>query len=184
MIMASNIDYIFTKALDDPFSRNAEPQGYSETLENGMIIERHVAIPLRDKRHAFADIWRPEDESGRVAPLVAWTVSAISELQHHPKDISSLTRLSHTGNTTQHPSTRFIQTRVPIRPGSPSTPASNNQIHFTGQNTATPSSSSMFPEHGSAKARPSSPPAPRRRTSSTTPSNGQPPSRGAAEKSA
>ncbi|KAH9208323.1 Alpha/Beta hydrolase protein [Leptodontidium sp. 2 PMI_412] len=38
-----------------------------------MIIEYHVAIPLRNGYKTFADIYRPVDESTKVAPVVAWT---------------------------------------------------------------------------------------------------------------
>ncbi|GME44285.1 putative hydrolase family protein [Neofusicoccum parvum] len=84
--MSSKIDYIFTAALDDPFKRHAAPQQPTKTTENGMIIERHVAIPLRSKRHAFADVWRPEDESSKAAPLIAWTPYG----KHNPTPIHKI----------------------------------------------------------------------------------------------
>lgn len=65
----------FGKALQDPVAFGLPPPKYRKEVEDGMIIERDVAIPLRTGRSVFADIYRPEKEEIKVAPLIAWTVS-------------------------------------------------------------------------------------------------------------
>ncbi|MEV5835510.1 CocE/NonD family hydrolase [Nocardia sp. NPDC052112] len=46
--------------------------GYRRTVENGLIIEKDVAVPMRDNVDIYIDIYRPDGDQP-VAPLVAWS---------------------------------------------------------------------------------------------------------------
>jgi predicted acyl esterase len=72
--MAESVKYMFTKPVSDPFARKAKHQSYSRKVENGMVIEIHVPIPLRNGFHAFGDIYRPVDELTKAPTLLSWTV--------------------------------------------------------------------------------------------------------------
>ena len=56
--------------------RKAKPSGEKltpgATVEDGIRIERDVAVPMRDGTIIYADIYRPED-SGKVPAIVAWS---------------------------------------------------------------------------------------------------------------
>jgi uncharacterized protein len=58
-------------ALNAPESRGATPPVYRRAIERGMIVERDVAVALRDGVRLFVDIYRPQDEQA-AAPLIAW----------------------------------------------------------------------------------------------------------------
>lgn len=51
------------------------PPEYSQTRENGLHIERNVAVPLRDGIHIFVDIYRPTDTEGQqpLPALLGWS---------------------------------------------------------------------------------------------------------------
>jgi len=65
-------DYVFRAAFATPGERGAPPPVYGRSIENGMTIERNVAVRMRDGVEIFADVFRPIDE-GPVPPIIAWT---------------------------------------------------------------------------------------------------------------
>ncbi|CAI4213573.1 unnamed protein product [Parascedosporium putredinis] len=67
------VQHVFTSPLSAPASRGAVPQNYSKKIVDGMIVETHVAIPLRTGFHAFADVFRPQDETPEVPLIISWT---------------------------------------------------------------------------------------------------------------
>jgi predicted acyl esterase len=54
-----------------PEDLGSPPPRYRRTLEQGMIIERDLAVPLRDGTRIFIDLFRPADEAP-AAPLIGW----------------------------------------------------------------------------------------------------------------
>ena len=63
----------FRRPPNTPQFRGSRPRQYERRVADGMIIERDVRIPTRFGYDLYADIFRPEDESRRCPPLVAWT---------------------------------------------------------------------------------------------------------------
>ena len=63
--------YRFRAPLSAPEARGGRPPVYRRTIEYGMIIERDVAVALRDGVRIFVDVYRPRDEQP-AAPLIAW----------------------------------------------------------------------------------------------------------------
>ena len=57
-----------------PEERGGKPPVYRRIIENehAMIIERDVAIPMRDGVKLYADVFRPANEKP-VPPIIAWT---------------------------------------------------------------------------------------------------------------
>jgi predicted acyl esterase len=51
------------------------PAVYSQTRENGVLIERNVAVPLRDGIRIYVDVYRPEvgEEKQRLPTLLGWS---------------------------------------------------------------------------------------------------------------
>jgi predicted acyl esterase len=72
--MPTSYQYRYRKPRNAPEERGGKPVAYHRTLENqhAMIIERDVAIPMRDGVKLYADIFRPADERP-VPPIIAWT---------------------------------------------------------------------------------------------------------------
>jgi predicted acyl esterase len=66
--------YRYRAPRNTPEERGGKPPVYRRILENehAMIIERDVAIPMRDGVKLYADIFRPADERP-VPPIIAWT---------------------------------------------------------------------------------------------------------------
>jgi predicted acyl esterase len=64
--------YRFRAPLCTPESRGRSAPEYRRTVEHGMIIERDVAVPLRDGVEIFVDVFRPQNESP-AAPLIGWS---------------------------------------------------------------------------------------------------------------
>ena len=56
----------------NPKERGAPPPDFSRTVERGMIIERNVAVPMRDGVRLYADVFRPANERPG-PPIVIWT---------------------------------------------------------------------------------------------------------------
>ncbi len=69
---AKGFEYLFREPYGAPADRGAPPPVYSRTIENGMIVERNVAVRMRDGVELFADVLRPADEKP-APPLVGWT---------------------------------------------------------------------------------------------------------------
>jgi predicted acyl esterase len=63
--------YRFRAPLNTPQSRGAGAPHYRRSIEHGMIVERDVAVALRDGVRIFVDVYRPPDEQP-AAPLIAW----------------------------------------------------------------------------------------------------------------
>jgi uncharacterized protein len=64
--------YRFRLPYGNPQQRGAPPPVYSRSAEQGMIIERNVAVKLRDGVCVYADVFRPADERPG-PPIVIWT---------------------------------------------------------------------------------------------------------------
>jgi len=64
-------EYIFRPGKPPGKLANAE-RGYRVSREDGMSIERDVAVPMRDGVRIFVDIFRPDDKTGGLPTLIAW----------------------------------------------------------------------------------------------------------------
>ena len=65
-------EYRFCGPRNTPESRGGKPPVYRRGVEAGMLVERDVAIKMRDGVTLYADVFRPADETP-AAPLIAWT---------------------------------------------------------------------------------------------------------------
>ena len=67
-------EYRYRGPRNTPEERGGKPPSYSKTVENeyAMIIERDLAIPLRDGAKLYANVFRPADERP-VPPIIAWS---------------------------------------------------------------------------------------------------------------
>lgn len=63
--------YRFRPPLAAPEERGGNPPSPSVTVENGILIERDVAVEMRDGVCIFVDVFRPIGEEA-AAPLIAW----------------------------------------------------------------------------------------------------------------
>ncbi len=70
-MQSSGFTYRFRPPLGRPEDKGGAPPRYRKTVEAGMIVERDVAIPLRDGVRLYADVCRPVDERP-VPPIIAW----------------------------------------------------------------------------------------------------------------
>lgn len=61
----------FRAPYDTPEARGATPPRYSLTIENGVVIERDVAVTLRDGIVMYIDVFRP-DGATQVPPIIGW----------------------------------------------------------------------------------------------------------------
>ena len=61
----------FRAPLSAPETRGGSPPVYRRSIEYGMIVERDLAVALRDGVRIFVDVFRPLDERP-AAPLIAW----------------------------------------------------------------------------------------------------------------
>lgn len=71
----------FRKPYDPPEARGGKPPEYSREIKDGMIIERDVAVPMRDGVRIYIDVFRPVDEQP-APPLIAWSPYG----KHMPND--------------------------------------------------------------------------------------------------
>lgn len=70
--MASvSVELRFREPIAHPSEKGAKPPHYRRFVDRGMIIERDVAITLRDGITIYADVFRPEDETP-AAPIIGW----------------------------------------------------------------------------------------------------------------
>jgi len=67
----SDFEYKFIPPHHAPQERGGTPPAYEKTILDGVIIEKDVAITLRDGVTIYADIYRPENND-KAAPLIAW----------------------------------------------------------------------------------------------------------------
>ncbi|MDA8250616.1 MAG: CocE/NonD family hydrolase [Rhodospirillales bacterium] len=63
-----------------PAEQKYPGHGHRLGMENGMLVERDVAVPLRDGARIYINIHRPERPDGKVPALVAWSAYG----KHHP----------------------------------------------------------------------------------------------------
>ncbi len=68
---SDKFSYRFRSPLSDPTTRGGTPPVYRRTIEYEMIVERDVAVTLRDGVKIYVDVFRPLDERP-AAPLIAW----------------------------------------------------------------------------------------------------------------
>src|SRR5262244_1008083 len=61
----------FRPPLGAPQARGAEPPRLRTSSDAGMIIERDVAVRLRDGVEIYVDVFRPENGQ-RAAPIIGW----------------------------------------------------------------------------------------------------------------
>jgi uncharacterized protein len=64
--------YTFRVPRNAPATRGGKPPAYRRAIKDGMLVERDVAIKMRDGITLYADVFRPVDEKP-AAPIVAWT---------------------------------------------------------------------------------------------------------------
>ncbi|MGD0956705.1 MAG: CocE/NonD family hydrolase [Candidatus Acidiferrales bacterium] len=69
---SKDFEYLFREPYGRPGERGAPSPVYSRNVESGMIIERNVAVRMRDGVEIYADVLRPADEKP-APPIVAWT---------------------------------------------------------------------------------------------------------------
>jgi len=69
---SKGFEYLFREPYGRPDERGAPPPVYSRSVESGMIIERNVAVRMRDGVEIYVDVLRPADEKP-APPIVAWT---------------------------------------------------------------------------------------------------------------
>ena len=63
---------IITRQGVDPTRHKYPGLGYRRSGEQGMLVERDVAVPMRDGVKLYADVHRPEG-GGKVPAIVAWS---------------------------------------------------------------------------------------------------------------
>jgi predicted acyl esterase len=71
-VAADGFVYRYRGPRNTPESRGGKPPAYRRGVEAGMLVERDVAIPMRDGVTLYADVFRPADEAP-AAPIIAWT---------------------------------------------------------------------------------------------------------------
>lgn len=64
-------DYVF-RTVKPPEAISKVEYGYRLTREDGMLIERDVAVPMRDGVRIFVDIFRPDGVQQPQPTLIAW----------------------------------------------------------------------------------------------------------------
>lgn len=71
----------FRKPYDTPESRGGRTPKYERIVENGILIERDVTVPMRDGVRIYVDVFRPAD-AAPAAPLIAFSPYG----KHSPND--------------------------------------------------------------------------------------------------
>ncbi|MGB8551232.1 MAG: CocE/NonD family hydrolase, partial [Xanthobacteraceae bacterium] len=71
---ARTFEYRYRGPRNTPEERGGKPPAYSRTVENehAMIIERDLAVTLRDGVKLYVNVYRPADERP-VPPIIAWS---------------------------------------------------------------------------------------------------------------
>jgi predicted acyl esterase len=67
----AGFEYKFRPPMAKPEARGGKPPAYRRTVESGMIVERDLAVKMRDGVEIYIDLYRPADEKP-AAPLIAW----------------------------------------------------------------------------------------------------------------
>lgn len=68
----ADLQYRFREPYAKPEQKGAPPPTYSRTVEAGMLIERNVAVPMRDGVEILTDVFRPADEQP-APPIIAFS---------------------------------------------------------------------------------------------------------------
>jgi uncharacterized protein len=93
----NRFEYRLREPYGSPQERGAPPPVYSRSVEHGMIIERNVAVKMRDGLRLYADVFRPADERPG-PPIVVWTPYGkhwYGELEKDPNTAVREDMLSH-----------------------------------------------------------------------------------------
>jgi predicted acyl esterase len=69
---ARGFEYRFRGPLSTPESRGGAPPSYRRSIDGPLLIERDLAVRLRDGVEIYVDLFRPADERP-AAPLVGWS---------------------------------------------------------------------------------------------------------------
>ena len=69
--MEHDFQYRFCAPLSAPEELGGRAPAYRRQVEHGVIIERDVAVPMRDGVRIYVDVFRPADERP-APPIVAW----------------------------------------------------------------------------------------------------------------
>jgi hypothetical protein len=70
--MEHAFEYSFRGPLSAPEELGGRAPQYRRTVEDGVLIERDVSVPMRDGVRIYVDVFRPADEQQPVPPLIAW----------------------------------------------------------------------------------------------------------------
>ena len=70
-MLKHDFEYRFREPLAAPEELGGRPPAYRRSVDQGAIIERDVAVPMRDGVKLYADLFRPADEKP-AALLIAW----------------------------------------------------------------------------------------------------------------
>ncbi len=71
-MLKHDFEYIFRGPLSAPEELGGRAPQYRRAIEDGILIERDVPIPMRDGVRIYIDVFRPADEAIPVPPLIAW----------------------------------------------------------------------------------------------------------------
>jgi predicted acyl esterase len=64
-------EYRFREPIAPPEARGGKPPAYSRTIESGMIVERDLAVRMRDGVEIYIDLFRPDEEKP-APPIIGW----------------------------------------------------------------------------------------------------------------
>ena len=67
----SGFEYKFRPPLAPPETRGGTAPVYRRTMESGMIVERNLAVKMRDAVEIYIDVYRPIDEKP-APPIIGW----------------------------------------------------------------------------------------------------------------
>lgn len=70
-MLKHDFEYRFRAPLSAPEDSGGRPPQYRKSVDEGAIIERDVAVAMRDGVRIYVDVFRPADEKP-AAPLIAW----------------------------------------------------------------------------------------------------------------
>jgi predicted acyl esterase len=70
--MTRHTEYRFRDPLSSPEELGGRPPQYARRVEGRVLIERDVAVTMRDGVRIYVDVFRPSDDSTPVPPLIAW----------------------------------------------------------------------------------------------------------------
>jgi predicted acyl esterase len=104
--MKHDFQYRFCGPLSAPEELGGQPPAYRRTLEQGVIIERDVAVAMRDGVKIHVDVFRPADEKP-APPIVAWGPYG----KHSPTNMAK--QFPNAGITAKLPRTRRSRRPTP-----------------------------------------------------------------------